>query len=169
MAAPLMLAGSAVGALGALQSGYAQAGQYNAQAGAAAYNRDLARQNADTVSAQANAREEQIRREGRQTLGAQRGAIAESGTGFTGSNLDIMQQDAANLALDALNARYEGALSRTSYENEAAGQEYQRKAAKKAAGNAKIAGWIGAGSSLLSGSGNYLKAGGKIPSFGFGN
>lgn len=153
-------------ALSALHTGYAQVGQQTAQAGAAAYNRDLAYQNADTVSVQANLREEQMRREARQVQGAQRAGVAESGTGFGGSNLDVMRQDATTAALDALNARYEGALQRTSYFNEGQAQDFQRRVLKKAASASKVGGWIGAGSSLLGGVSSYVSGGGKLPAFG---
>lgn len=152
----LLIAATAFKSIGSLVSGYSDAANLEAQAGAAGYNARLARQNAGTVSEQADLREEQMRREARQVQGGQRAAIAESGTGFEGSNLDIYRQDAALAELDALNTRYEGALARTSYMNEASAQDYQRRSLKKAAGMAKVNAWMSAGAELVGGAGSYM-------------
>jgi hypothetical protein len=60
-----------------------------------------------------------MRRESDQLLGAQRAAIAESGTGAGGSNGLIMAQDAALAELDGLTERYEGRLKMTELDNQA--------------------------------------------------
>lgn len=83
------------------------------------YSRMAAEGNSRTAGDQAAAREIQVRRESAQTLGAQRAAIAESGTGLGGSNGLITAQDSALAELDALNTRYEGALAMRQYDNEA--------------------------------------------------
>ena len=97
------------------------AGSAAADAGAATGSKHFAaavtRQNILTNSQQAGIREEQVRRDARQTLGEQAAAVAESGTGFGGSNRDLMEQDSAKAALDALNARYEGKLNRRNQQN----------------------------------------------------
>ncbi|NBB17660.1 hypothetical protein GVN21_20055 [Caulobacter sp. SLTY] len=79
----------------------------------------LAEANMKTAGDQSAAREEAVRRESREVLGAQAAAIAESGAGLGGSNRLLMQQDAGLAELDALNVRYEGALVQRQYENEA--------------------------------------------------
>lgn len=158
-----LAASTALKAVGALRSGYSQSAQAKSQATAAEFNRDLANQNAATTSAQADLREEQMRREARQVQGAQRAAVAESGTGFGGSNQDILEQDAVTASLDALNARYEGQLQSTGYRNDAITQAYQAKGFRKQAKAAKAGAWLGAGAAVLQGASSYAAGGGKIP------
>jgi hypothetical protein len=121
--------------MGPLFSGYSQGGQYDAEA-------RVDEANARAVLSQANQREEQTRRETGLALGEQAAAVAQSGTGFGGSNALLMRQSGANAELDALNARYEGALQSTSYRNKALGERYAAK-------NARIGGWIGAGTAAM--------------------
>jgi hypothetical protein len=88
------------------------------QAAERTYGWKLADANARQVGNQTAANEAQVRREARQTLGAQSAAIAESGTGFGGSNALIAAQDAALAELDALNIRYGGRLRMAGYDSE---------------------------------------------------
>lgn len=162
-ATAFVVGSTALKAGSALSSGYSKSAQANSQATAAEFNRDLANQNAATASAQAGLREEQMRREARQVQGAQRAAVAESGTGFVGSNLDILQQDAVTASLDALNTRYEGQLQSAGYRNDAITQDYQAKGFKKQAKAAKVGAWLGAGAAVLQGASSYAGGGGKIP------
>lgn len=162
-ATALVVGSTALKAGSALSSGYSKSAQAKSQATAAEFNRDLALQNATTASAQADLREEQMRREARQVQGAQRAAVAESGTGFVGSNLDILSQDAVTASLDALNARYEGQLQAAGYRNDAITQDYQAKGFKKQAKAAKVGAWLSAGSAILNGASSYASGGGKIP------
>ncbi|WGM40807.1 hypothetical protein [Caulobacter sp. NIBR1757] len=85
-----------------------------------AYSAKVARENAKTVGEQSTMRQEAMRRESDQLLGAQRAAIAESGTGTGGSNALVAAQDAALAELDALTERYEGRLKMAEYDNQAA-------------------------------------------------
>ena len=162
----LLVAAAATKAVGALQSGYSKADEYKSQAGVAGYNRDVANQNAETTSVQSGLREEQVRREARQTQGAQRAGVAESGTGFGGSNREIMDQDAVTASLDALNTRYDGQLQRRGYEAEAVTSELQRKAAKRSASSAIKAGWLAAGSAVLQGASGYASGGSSMAGSG---
>lgn len=159
----LLVGSTALKAGSALRSGYAKSAQAKSQASAAEMNRDLANQNAATTSAQADLREEQMRREARQVQGAQRAAVAEGGTGFGGSNQDILQQDAVTASLDALNTRYEGQVQSTGFRNDALTQDYQAKGFKKQAKAAKVGAWLSAGSQIIKGASSYAAGGGKIP------
>lgn len=110
--AVLNIVGAAAGVAGNAADGQASAAQRT-------FSRKVAEGNARMVGDQAAAREQQLRRESAQVLGAQRAAVAESGTGTGGSNGLIMAQDSALAELDALNTRYEGALLQRQYDNEA--------------------------------------------------
>jgi hypothetical protein len=138
-----MLASSALSAAGSLAASYNKAAMSDRDA-------RIAEANAKSASRLANQREEQSRRDARQALGAQAATVAQSGTGMGGSNALVMRQAGADAELDALNARHEGVLKRYAFLNEAQSDRFAAK-------TARIGGWIGAGSSLLSATGDYLK------------
>lgn len=103
MVAALPYITAAIGAVGAIQQGQ--------QARTAAdYNARQEEVSANVARQQAAAREQLQRNEARKVLGRQRAAIAESGTGFIGSNRNIAIQSAMDAELDALNIRYSGEL-----------------------------------------------------------
>jgi hypothetical protein len=155
-ALPLIMAG--VAAVGAFAQGSSEAANYGAQQKALNYQADIEAANAKMVGQQASAEEERVRREGRQVLGAQRAAIAESGTSFSGSNLDVMRQSTTAAELDALNVQYAGNVERIGLLNQEKATRFNAKVAganKKSANKMRWLSAIGAG---LSG---YGGAGGK--------
>lgn len=142
----LIIAGTAMQALGAIQQG-------NAEKAAADYNADMLRRSADIERQQAVAREEAKRRETAGILGRQRAFFAQSGGGMGGSAADVMQESAINAELDALTLRYEGDLRARGFESEAAMEKFKGKQAKRA-------GYMNAVGSILSGAAAYGKYGG---------
>ena len=140
----LIIAGTAMQAIGAIQQG-------NASQAAANRNAEMLDRNAGIEREQANQREESKRREARQVLGAQRAAFAQSGGGMGGSAADVMQQSSVNAELDALTLRYEGDLRARGMEAEAASERYAGKVAKRQ-------GYMQAVGSILSGAGMYQGA-----------
>jgi hypothetical protein len=146
----LIIAGTAVQAIGAIQQG-------NAAKAAADYNASMLDRNAEIERSQANQREEAKRREVRQVLGQQRAAFAQSGGGMEGSAADVMQQSAINAELDALTLRYEGDIRARGMESEARMERFAGKQAQKA-------GYFKAAGSILSGAGAYYGAGAGVQS-----
>ncbi len=120
----LIIAGTAVQALGAIQQG-------NAAKKAADYNAGQLEQGAALERQQANEREEAQRRQARQVLGSQRAAFAQSGGGMGGSAADVMAQSATNAELDALTLRYEGDLKARGMEAQASSERYAGAVAKR--------------------------------------
>jgi hypothetical protein len=110
--AVLNIVSAVAGVGGSVADGQASAAQRG-------YGALLARENSKMVGDQTAARELAVRRDAAQTLGEQRAAVAESGTGFGGSNGLIMAQDSALAELDALNTRYEGQLKMHEYDDQA--------------------------------------------------
>ena len=89
----------------------------NANADAAAYeaqveerNRQIADRNARMALDQAEVDKESARRQGRRQLGAIRAAYGASGFELAGSPLDVLEDSAAELALDQEKILYEGRL-----------------------------------------------------------
>lgn len=141
------LAGTAFSVVGALS-------QASAQSAAAKTNAEVARQNAIAATDQAAAEEARQRRIARQVQGAGRAAIGASGVSLEGSPLDILEQNAINEELDALNIRYRGQLASRGYGVEA--NQYSMEAR-----TAKTTGYMSAAGKLLTGAssayGNYYK------------
>jgi hypothetical protein len=158
-AAVLPWIAGALGGIGAFAQGSTEAAGYNAQA--QGYDRDakIATQNAAIAGQQSSVEQERVRREARQALGAQRAAMSESGTAFSGSNVDIARQSIANAELDALNVQYGGEIERTSLLNQAEASKFNAKTARSNAKTANRMRWFSAGTSGLSA---YGGAGGNM-------
>lgn len=118
MGSVLGLAGSAMSFGGQVADGQAR----NAQA---SFSESHAREQAKQAGDQAATQELAVRRENNQQLGAQAAAIAESGSGFGGTNRRIQEQDATNAELQALFTRYQGRLEINRRDEEAKALEPQ--------------------------------------------
>jgi len=138
---------SAVGAvtnvIGTMQQSKAAQASANAQAQAAAYNQQLAQQ-------EASAEEARRRRMAAAQMGAIRSGIAKSGASMEGTPLAVLASSAEQAEMDALNARWEGRISSNLYGMEASAARSRAAAEKKALPFA-------VGSSLLSSAASYYK------------
>ncbi|SAK17435.1 hypothetical protein UA21_01692 [Burkholderia multivorans] len=154
------VAGAVLQGAGKLSSGLAQAGQQEAAANAAQYNADVSRNQAATAYTLGVQREQAVRYRSAQQLGAQRAAVAESGFNpNAGSALDTQLQSVRNAELDALQTRYQGILQGSQYEQQAAIDQYQADAARKAARGAKIGAYLSLAGQALS---SYSSYGGSM-------
>lgn len=151
-------------AAGAMQQAQTQAYNAKAQANALDYQATVDRNNAQAATDAANVREEQQRRQFNAVQGQARAGIGQSGTGFDGSNADILKQNAVLNELDALTIRYEG-------QNKAAGlmaqsglDQYNAQTSRDNASKIMTAGYLNAGSQILSGAAkyNYYKDTGRL-------
>lgn len=174
-----LVASTAMSAMGAIQQGNAQSASYDAQARANEYNAQVQRQNATVArnnaqmaSEQANAREEAQRRHFGALQGQAIAGVAQSGTGFDGSNTDLLAQNAVANELDALTIRYEGQNQSAAFMNQASNLESQAALDVYSAGvnrmnssSARQAGYLNAGANLLSGASKYayFKSTSKLP------
>ena len=154
IAAGVSAVGAGVGAMGAIQQGEAQSNAYKAQADANRYNAIVAKNNADAANQQANAKEEMQRRQFAQVQGEANAAIAQSNTGFLGTNEDILKQNAINAELDALNIRYQGQQQAKGLLAQSQLDTFNADQNMVNASNAKTASYYGAGANLLSGVGS---------------
>lgn len=148
-------AGTAMSVLGAISQGNNAADNYNAQAGMNDYNAAVARNNSTSALSESAAAQNAQRRKARQILGEQRAGIAQSGTGFGGTNADIMEQSATLAELDALNLAYEGDMKSRSYLAGATLEDASASANRRNAKTARTSGYLGAAKSLLVSSANY--------------
>jgi len=106
---------------------------------------------ADSTNEQTLNAEADQRRQGREFLGRQAAAIAQSGTGPGGSNERIQNESAINAELDALNIRYKGAMTAWGYRVDQANLQSQSK-------SDLVAGGLNAGAKLLKGYADYKTA-----------
>lgn len=156
----LLIAGTAMSAIGSIQQGNAarQAADYNA----AVAERNAAIQNNNAILArqQAVSASEQQRKDAARTMGRMRAGYAASGVQMEGSPLDVLASSAAAAELDTLNIVYNGVLKGASYDNEAQGLRESASMERARGRNAQTQGYMNAGSSLLLGLGTAgMKAG----------
>jgi len=135
--------GFALSAVGSIRAG-------QAQEKAAEYNAQVAERQA-TAATQKAAFEEEMRREkGRKLSASQRAAAGATGITME-SFSDVFAQTALDTELDALAIRYGGDIGASMYKSEAGGLRFTGTQAKKA-------GTISAGATLLTGAGKTLGA-----------
>jgi len=155
--------GTMVSAVGAISQGNQQAEAMRAQATANAqaqeYNATVARNNAFLSSSQANAKEEAQRRHFAQLQGQAVAGVAQSGTGFEGSNYDLLKQNAVNNELDSLTIRYQGQNQANGLIAQAQLDESNAKVARQMgemnASNSETGGYWNAGAALMNGLTKY--------------
>lgn len=129
--------------------GRQQANELRDQAEVVQQNIDRTVMNREIQGQQYSAREETLRRGIRSQLGRQRAQIAESGTGFGGTNLQLQRQSTAASELDVLNLRYQGELERMGMDIDIANLRYNKQALRKAAKTAMRMRWHNAGAAAF--------------------
>lgn len=165
----IMAAGAAMSAYGAIQQGQTASANYKAEQSAANYNAVVNQENAQQAGMLASSREQMQRSNAAQQLGQMRAAMAESGGGFTGTNVGVERQSDINAELDALSTRYQGVLQSRGYQAQAGLDYYQGRVAGVNAAQAKTGGYFGAAEALLGGATNIYgyETNSRIPR-GFG-
>jgi hypothetical protein len=153
----LMVASSAMQAVGQIQQGKAAEQQAEYDAAVSRRNAKVMEMQAAVEGQQAARAEEKQRRAGRKVMGEQAAGLALSGVGFSGTALDLTEESARNIEMDALNIRYEGQLKAQGLMADAESQRYKAEGQIFAGKQAKAASKIGAASALLSGGAGIAK------------
>jgi len=148
---------AAVGAVGAIQQGQAQKQQAESQQQAALYNAEIDKQQAQQALQVSAGEQLALRRRQTQMAGKARAAVAQSGTGFGGSNADILEQSGTLAELDVLNLAYQGNLRSRGYLAQSDLDMMQASAAGNNARAAQTAGYLGAASSAAGGAYSIFK------------
>lgn len=145
------VAGKVATVVGTGMSVYSAIKGGNAAAASAQYDANQAIQNAITARRQADVEALKIRRQGERVLGDMRAAYGASGVdGGQGTPLDVLQDSAAQVELDALTAKYNGELQALGFQRTAA---LDIKRGKDAVSAAKV----GAVSALVQGLGSFAR------------
>jgi hypothetical protein len=151
----LLVASTAISAMGSIAQGKAASASYKAQSQAQTYNSIVDKNNADQVATEYAVKENNLRQQQAGFLGRQRAALAESGIGPGGSAGDVISEDTTRARMDDLTLRYEGQTKRTAYLNNSTLDKYQSKVASMNAGAASQAGYMGALGAVIGGAGRY--------------
>ena len=140
VAAAAAVVGAAVAAYGTYESGQ-QASK------AAKYNAKVADQQAELATRAGAQAEADSRERSRRLMATQRAALGTSGVTTEGTPLLTLLDTAQQAEMDALRARYSGEVRSQGFASEAV-------LLRSRAGQARTAGAIGAGATLLTGAGN---------------
>lgn len=124
VAIPIMLAGAAISAYGAMS-------QANAQKTASTFNSALNERNALVATQQADAEAARIGRVSRQVQGSMAAGFGASGLTMEGSALDALGNSAAQAQLDIENVKYRGTLQAMGYHSSAELDTMQGKTAQE--------------------------------------
>ena len=146
----MQIASMAFSVIGAISDANSKSDAYESQAAWNQYNATIQKQNADAALQQSASEQARQNRRARQIMGEQRAATAQSGTGFGGSNADLLDQSATLAELDMLNIAYEGQMRARGYEIQAQGEEYSAEVNRSNARNARRTGIFSAGTGIFS-------------------
>lgn len=147
----IQLAAAGVAAYGQYKQGQAQERQLKAQAAWQEYNARLAQRDKAEVRAAGQFKAEQHRKRARAFLARNRAMTGASGVSQIGSPLIVAEDNAAQFQLEEFNIRKGTAAGVQSLESQSILDMSKAKASRTAAKDAKTAGTIGAGTSILQG------------------
>ena len=166
----LLAAGTGLSVVGTLQEAAARADYAEAQEQAAEYNRSVTERNIEIAKTrrkqqmrEAEIAAEDKRRENRRILSRMRAGMGNSALALNGSMIDILEDSATELELDAQREEYQGqisgyesALDILGLESEAQIYDLEADAARSRRRKARLAGIIGAGGAAASGGAKVL-------------
>jgi len=151
----LAASSAALGAVGMVQAGNAQAANYGMQANAAQHNARLSEMQAGQAREAGLQNELAQRTDNSRQMGALSAAIGESGfDAGSGTALAVQKQAAQDMEMAALSERYGALLAGYGSEQQAGIDRYSAQVARKSGRNARSAGYMGAAVNLLGGAAN---------------
>lgn len=151
MSQALLIGAVAFGAIGQISQGIAASDEAKTAARMAEYNASVADQNAKREIEAAKLEEAQQRDRLARTLGSAGVARAKSGIRATGSSIFVQDDSIIQGELDALLIRNKGELASNAQKVQAQALRMQASQYKAQAKNAKIAGYMGAATTILGG------------------
>lgn len=153
------VASTAIGVVGSMVGAASEADAYNQQAEIAARNKKIAIDNANRTLIIAQEEQMDLGTETAQLLGEQEAIQAGSGLSMNSRSFVQTRAAAKQLArIDQLNVQEAAEIRAQAYRNEGDSYAAEAISSRKAAGNATLKGFLGAGSSLISGAGSLVRA-----------
>lgn len=145
--------GSALSAVGAVVSGVAGFAAASAQAKIAKFNADIARDNAQRSTQDAQMQQEQQDMKTKALMGEQLALQSASGLALGGRSQILTRKTAAEIGRkDAFNIRYQGEVEKINYLNQATGNDMSAKMFKMQGFGDLLGGFLKAGSIIGSSS-----------------
>lgn len=123
-------------------SAYGQVMEAQDQAQAEMYNATVARQEAELAKQQGKSEADKIRRQAKILRGTQKSLYSKAGVALSGSAIEVINDSAAEMELDAMLAEYNADVAAQRASGEASFSESQAKQIRRA-------GTVSAGSTLL--------------------
>jgi hypothetical protein len=151
LAIPLLIGATATAGYSAYQQGKTAAAQAKQEAAWHAYNAKVAEREAEAERKASEFEATQHKRQADKLLARQRALIGGSGVTAEGSPLLVMEDTAAQLALENANLRETGARRVSAFKSQAILDFTKSRYASKSAKGHKQAGLLSAGGSLLQG------------------
>jgi len=146
------LVGTGIRMYGQLSAANAASNQADFNAQVAANNAAIANENADAALDKGEADKRDQRRETRQRIGLQKAQLAAAGFGVSGgSSIDILGDTAALGELDVLRIGVDADNRATNFRNQSSNFSESASFGRKSSSNRKKAGFINAGSTLITG------------------
>ena len=179
-ALPFIAAGSAIlgtglGVISSIRQGSAQSAALKSQAAGARYNQQVAEMNAQAVE-NASAYQTQLQREKNQRLlASQKVGYGKAGVTMEGTPLEVMADTAADQEKDIIAQRYNYDIQAWRYRSQAGQYGFEADRSMSMASGATTAGYLGAGTTLLTGIGRAVAPfmgsgpGSKFGSEGYGS
>jgi len=147
----LAITGTAISAYGMYQQGRMAEQQAKQEAAWHQYNALIAKREAEAERQAVAFEAQQQKRKAKQLFARQRALIGAAGVTVEGSPLLVMEDTAAQLALENINIRMRGARRVSAYESRSILDISKASAARSVAGGYRRAGAWGAGASILTG------------------
>ena len=149
---PLLIASTAISAVGAIAQGQQAKSAAQAEANAADYNAKVGRARAIQANLTAGQQEDLQRQKARAAIGEQ---VASSASAGAGLNSDLLRQSIFNSESDALAIRYDGNLKAAGLNDQAALDTVSASNSRSRGSAAATGSYINAAGSLLNGATSY--------------
>lgn len=151
-ALPILIASTAVSAVGAIAQGQSAKAAADSQANAMEYNAAADRARAVQARQMGGIQEDTMRRNARATIGRQ---IASSAGAGAGLNADLLRESIFNMESDASSIRYDTEMKSAGLNDQAAISMVNAGNTRNQGRAAETAGYLNAAGSLLNGGTSY--------------
>ncbi len=156
--AVLQIAGTVIGAAGAVYSGMAASSQARYQAAVADLNAKTARENAQRALERSQLEQDDQDAQTLALIGQQEAAQSASGLAITGRSAFMARKSALELGRrDALNVRDAGKLEAYNYEVQATNQNNAATLYRQQGRNSMVSGFLGGAQTLIGGAGKFFE------------
>ena len=156
IAAGAAILGTGLGVISSIRQGSAQAAALKSQAAGARYNQQVAEMNAQSVERARDYQTQLQREKNQRLLGAQKVGYGKGGVTMEGTPLEVMADTASDQEKDIIAQRYNYDIQSWRYRSQGGQYGFEADRSMSMAGGATTAGYLGAGTTLLTGVGRAI-------------